>query len=1005
MEVKEDKPLEFYDRYSRQYYVMGGRAMSNMEKANIFISGMGGLGVEIAKCVTLSGVNRVTLHDTVVASSSDLSSQYYLVNSVGKNRATATADMISSLNPYVSVDTSQVDLNENLEFLKEYWCVVLTQTPLHLQIKINEFCRKHGVRFISAESRGLFCWGFVDFGEKFEVFDSNGEFPRELFITDVSREKQAVVTCTERHGLDEGSYIQFAEVQGMEEVNSLPPQAIKLEAGLLPEQFRIDLDTSSFNAFRDSGRIIESKQSQFHSFKSLAESLEEPEFLATDFGKLDRPPQLHIAMQALHKFQLKYNALPKPWDSADAKALKEIAVEVNAGTKAKVDKLDEKLIETLSFTAAGEIIALTGVLGGHFAQEVLKAVSGKFTPLKQWLYLDATELVGDGGPEDHAVEGSRYDSQIICIGRKTTARLRDTKLFMVGAGAIGCEMIKNYAMLGVSTGPNGKIVLTDNDVIEKSNLNRQFLFRDKDINTAKSTTAAASALLMNPDVKIEAFLDKVGPDTEEKYSNNFFKNVDYCVNALDNVAARKYMDQRIVQNHKPLLESGTMGTKGHVQVIVPHRTECYSDLQDEKEVTEYAVCTIKTFPEKIEHTIEWARVKFQTLFLNKPRELEKFIENPSVFLQKLPTSRTPLSNLQYIRNFLKNPLQQFEDCVSYARRKFENYYHNATLQLLHKFPKDHVVDGKPFWKLPRRPPAPIKFDPNNEVHFQFVMHTALIVAYLYNIPVDTSVWTKDKIRECVSAIVVNPFELKAKEYITDTKVKKVEEKVIDPETYNNIAKELATLPVPKNLTVRVRPFEKDDDTNSHVDFITACSNIRAISYGIHEATRMESKRIAGRIVPAISTTTATVAGLVSIELIKITMNLIKEIPYEYFRCTTLNLALPMYAMAEPGPAKKIPITGEAFYTIWHSWSIHEPEYTLQQFCDYFEKNLKLQVGGVFQGNKRIYAGFFPADKKKLPKKMKELLTNTTGEFVELNVCFDDENGNQVDAPTVRFYLH
>ena len=50
---------------------------------------------------------------------------------------------------------------------------------------------------------------------------------------------------------------------------------------------------------------------------------------------------------------------------------------------------------------------------------------------------------------------------------------------MVGAGAIGCEMMKNFAMLGVAT--NGKIILTDNDLIEKSNLNRQFLFRPKDI--------------------------------------------------------------------------------------------------------------------------------------------------------------------------------------------------------------------------------------------------------------------------------------------------------------------------------------------------------------------------------------------------------------------------------------------------------------------------------------------------------------------------------------------
>ena len=57
---------------------------------------------------------------------------------------------------------------------------------------------------------------------------------------------------------------------------------------------------------------------------------------------------------------------------------------------------------------------------------------------------------------------------------------------MVGAGAIGCELLKNYAMLGIGTGKHGKIILTDPDIIENSNLNRQFLFREKHLRKPKS---------------------------------------------------------------------------------------------------------------------------------------------------------------------------------------------------------------------------------------------------------------------------------------------------------------------------------------------------------------------------------------------------------------------------------------------------------------------------------------------------------------------------------------
>ena len=95
-------------------------------------------------------------------------------------------------------------------------------------------------------------------------------------------------------------------------------------------------------------------------------------------------------------------------------------------------------------------------------------------------------------------------------------KIRQAKVFMVGAGAIGCELLKNFAMIGLGTASNGRITMTDPDVIELSNLNRQFLFREKHIRKPKSVTAAASAIQMNPDLKehITARLDKIHRDTE-----------------------------------------------------------------------------------------------------------------------------------------------------------------------------------------------------------------------------------------------------------------------------------------------------------------------------------------------------------------------------------------------------------------------------------------------------------------------------------------------------------
>lgn len=186
---------------------------------------------------------------------------------------------------------------------------------------------------------------------------------------------------------------------------------------------------------------------------------------------------------------------------------------------------DEKILTELAYQATGDLAPVNAVLGGFVAQEALKAVSAKFHPMIQHLYFDSLESLPTDQPteEDAQPIGSRYDGQIAVFGKTFQDKIANFREFLVGSGAIGCEMLKNWSMMGLASGPNGKIHVTDLDTIEKSNLNRQFLFRPKDLGKFKSEVAAAAVAEMNPDLtgKIDSKQEPVGPDTESEFHDHF----------------------------------------------------------------------------------------------------------------------------------------------------------------------------------------------------------------------------------------------------------------------------------------------------------------------------------------------------------------------------------------------------------------------------------------------------------------------------------------------------
>lgn len=983
--------------YSRQLYVLGKEAMQKMANSNVLIVGLGGIGVEIAKNVALAGVKSLSLWDPTPTALGDLATQFYLnKDDVGKSRAQACVARLAELNQYVPV--SLADGGDPAVLAQSYECVVASDISAEQAVELNDATRKAGKSFIWVESRGLAGFVFTDFGSKFTVVDTNGEEPKSGDIAELDEQGEVFQPGSGMHGLETGDVVEISKVEPAE----------------LNGEYKVKVNGPlSFNIgelkakYVKGGEWKQVKQPQTIEFQPLVKQLANPEYFLTDFAKFDRPPQLHIAFLAVNAFRLKNNRLPSPYVAEDANQVLELAKHVSNQFPDVLGEteIDEKLLRKFAFQSGGEVAPIVAFLGGTAAQEALKAVSGKFMPIRQFMYYDAFEALPETvTAEDSKPLNSRYDRLYAVFGKHFIDQLHNLRVFLVGAGAIGCEVLKNYALLGVGTGPNGHVTVTDNDTIERSNLNRQFLFRAKDVGRPKSETAATAVAAMNPDFEghFTTLTDKIDEASESKFNEAFWSKIDIVTNALDNVEARRYVDQRCIFFEKPLIESGTLGTKGNTQVIIPFMTESYSSSYDPPEKG-IPVCTLRNFPSKIDHTIAWAKNLFEELFANSCQNVNQYLTQPNYVESTLKQSSNQKAVLETVYSYLvKDRPRTFEECVEWAEREFEALYRNEIEQLLYNFPPDaKTSSGEPFWAPPKKTPHPLKLSPSDINHFEFIVAAANLRAFNFGLRGESDPEVFKKILAGYKPTEWKP-DSKVKIATTDEEAAQQDQNSFDTDQ-DELLKLAEKLPPPSSLAgFRLNPveFEKDDDTNYHIAFINAASNLRAENYGIEPVDKSKTKFIAGRIIPAIATTTALVTGLATIEMLKV----IQKKPLEDYKNGFVNIALPFFGFSEPIASPKLKYgKDKEIDQIWGRFTI-DHDCTLKELIDYFQEKHGLEITMISSANKLLMASFYPkVVKERLPLKISQLIETVAKQplppsqtTATLEVCADDEEGEEID---------
>jgi len=263
---------------------------------------------------------------------------------------------------------------------------------------------------------------------------------------------------------------------------------------------------------------------------------------------------------------------------------------------------------------------------------------------------------------------------------------------------------------------------------------------------------------------------------------------------------------------------------------------------------------------------------------------------------------------------------------------------------------------------------------------------------------------------------------------------------------NKIKKLLSELPDPSSLVgFRLCPieFEKDDDTNFHIDFVTACSNMRAWNYRIKQATRLKVKVIAGKIIAALASTTAMITGLTALEFYKIMLDL-KKVPenkeakqaeFNPYYNANINLAIAKFDIFASNDPKKnttefdvvMQMEMKAVPDGWTSWdyvTYDKVDATVEEFINDFPKiHYGVQIDSLSKDkitqddidNQRagfIYESWSMNNQAKYEERKKQKLIDVYQEvygeiaegrsFVLLGGIFTDDEENEVKIPPIKF---
>ena len=909
--------------YSRQIIFLGMETMEKISQLKILIIGLRGLGIEIAKNIIVSGPNMVSIFDPNKVQINDLCSNFYLSEKdIGKRRDESCIDKLKKLNKYVNVNYfKETNINDIFNKIVGNYNVVVVSEIISKKniLLLNEMSRKNNICFIYSVIFGLSSFIFTDFGPNFTIYDEYCFKKRKFFIKNIKKSENTLVEIqwdNNEKNPNIQQYVLFREVEGMTEINynENNKKIFKIERNT-PTSFYIG-NTMNYNDYKSGGYIEETIIPKKVSYDNFTEKLEEP-FTDSDYYVNSKKKFIFLVFKALMEFYDKNDRLPYLNNKEDFEEIKimtqdiynNINFEKTKSFEKDEIKFNENIIKNICFSSSAQIPCMTSLIGGVVCQEIIKA-TGKFRPINQWEIFDFLQYSSIIPEEEKynnlIIDNTRYNELISIFGKNLISKLQNLNILLAGAGALGCELLKILSLFGIS----GSILVIDDDNIEISNLNRQFLFHEEHKGKSKAYIACNSAKEINNDINCNYISKRISPENKNIFNMSYFNNVDFVLGAIDSNQGNYYLVKQCELFDKIFIKGGTFGPAGKIESFIPNMTCSYNNIKYiRNEEEKLPSCTRREFPGKIEDCIDNARDLFDEYFvtliddllnlingkekllklevensINKYNIMNKFIYfiknenyliNKNSIFNKFNKFKIVINFFKHIKNkiqekFDNNNLNKIKDDIQknfirFGLEEFEKLFIIDIQKIYCQHPLNDTEESKSFWNN-KRIPSELKFDIEDELCLNFLFNFLKITSKLLDYPfINEMILFKIKVNEVLNEININK-DKNINSIITDPEI--LYRKIL--EEINEIRKNTFLLNKFKNL--KKIDFEKDIPELGHVQFIHSYANLKAKSYKIPCCNKFYTLEYVGKIAPTTITSTSVVAGFICLQMIGILIN-------------------------------------------------------------------------------------------------------------------------------------